>query len=702
MTEKVPNPQTNEAALEELIQTAEIFDPRMVGEKMVRDENGNLTYKKVYAGDYPRSAFKEPMMVIVGANADFKDNTIGLNEQEARLSLQDYQSVCVERNIAYTTKKLISLCAQGQSEEADKIMPGFFEKYQSAVKTGNGGATYFVEGDVYKQMTAEIRQNFTQIHPDFLEITAAKRQGDRQKLNIPEDENIAVSDAAYFYLTTGRYVLPSEENDLLFAQKRQENDWTVQQMRDQEFRDMSENDKDNTRDFDQRIANNEDIKQVTDDLLNTTLPNEASERLASLDNVDNELEAAAKEFIGEAISNTPSDLQQKYGFDITYDPRRGKFFRKQDGQMKTVLLESDYNREVWNDEHLDNMLYKFSDDTEFNDVNINLYDALKDKNSLQFMSYDQDTNSVYINHYNIPEGKRDDCIELVMQQYDVTKELAEKAIDALTSKDINERMMMLEHEISHRDDDKKFGIFQYDIPPEYMAKLNMLTEIKANMVEASYALDMYEATGNAKYFDTLSLRPDDVAELKETLEKNSDMEGRREFVAKFVYDKWLEQNNQEGKVYSEQAYDVASPTTNSYPIWALQDNPQALAQYHERASAMFENVLGFGDVRKIANPDFELNEDLSMRLAFDNIMRNDALRELMTKDAQNAEQYAANIMAYLKKVKEADADGIRSQEEIAQLDAYLQQITQPQTERPADEGPNFAVSAAKRKSRGGR
>lgn len=651
MTEKVPNPQTNEAALEELIQTAEIFDPRMVGEKMVRDENGNLTYKKVYAGDYPRSAFKEPMMVIVGANADFKDNTIGLNEQEARLSLQDYQSVCVERNIAYTTKKLISLCAQGQSEEADKIMPGFFEKYQSAVKTGNGGATYFVEGDVYKQMTAEIRQNFTQIHPDFLEITAAKRQGDRQKLNIPEDENIAVSDAAYFYLTTGRYVLPSEENDLLFAQKRQGNDWTVQQMRDQEFRDMSENDV-------QRDAEN--------------------------------------------TSESTVDLQQKYGFDITYDPRRGKFFRKQDGQMNTVLLESDYNREVWNDEHLDNMLYKFSDDTEFNDVNINLYDALKDKNSLQFMSYDQDTNSVYINHYNIPEGKRDDCIELVMQQYDVTKEQAEKAIDALTSKDINERMMMLEHEISHRDDDKKFGIFQYDIPPEYMAKLNMLTEIKANMVEASYALDMYEATGNAKYFDTLSLRPEDVAELKETLEKNSDMEGRREFVAKFVYDKWLEQNNQEGKVYSEQAYVIASPTTNSYPIWALQDNPQALAQYHERASAMFENVLGFGDVRKIANPDFELNEDLSMRLAFDNIMRNDALRELMTKDAQNAEQYAANIMAYLKKVKEADADGIRSQEEIAQLDAYLQQITQPQTERPADEGPNFAVSAAKRKSREGR
>ena len=41
-------------------------------------------------------------------------------------------------------------------------------------------------------------------------------------------------------------------------------------------------------------------------------------------------------------------------------------------------------------------------------------------------------------------------------------------------------------------------------------------------------------------------------------------------------------------------------------------------------------------------------------------------------------------------------------EEIAQLDAYWQQITQPQTERPADEGPNFAVSAAKRKSRGGR
>lgn len=237
MTERVPNPKTEEEAMAELINTAEKFCPHMVTEQLKRDENGNLSYQKVYIGGYPHSTPKNPYMQIVSANQDFGETTIGSEAKEAQLSLQDYQSVCVEKNVNYSTKKLIWLCAQGKTEEADKILPGFSEKYQSAVSVSNGGATYSVDGDVYQQMKADVRQNFAKIHPNFLETTQAQWEKDRQDLMIPDNENEPVSDAAYYFLAKDKYILPSEENDILFAQTRQQNDEVVQQFQAQKERD---------------------------------------------------------------------------------------------------------------------------------------------------------------------------------------------------------------------------------------------------------------------------------------------------------------------------------------------------------------------------------------------------------------------------------------------------------------------------------
>ena len=304
-------------------------------------------------------------------------------------------------------------------------------------------------------------------------------------------------------------------------------------------------------------------------------------------------------------------------------------------------------------------------------------------------------------HYKMPDDEREACVALLHEKYEFSKEQADKAIAYLTSEDVVERMLQAEHELTHMEDDKKYANRQYDLPPEYLAKLNMLTEIKANMVMAGGALDMYETTGELKYFDNLSLDPEDVKILKNVLQKNPDMPNKREFVAKFVYDGWMNDNNIIGSHYLAQAYAISSPKFNKYPLWALVDNQDAQNKYHERVDAMFENVYGIGDARKIVNPDFELDDELMKYLVRDNPMSNEALRALMTKDAQNAEQYAANIMAYLEKVKAIDADGVRTEEEIAQLDAYVQEMTHPQTERPSNDGPNFAATAA-RKSRGGR
>lgn len=701
MTEKVQNPKTEEEALEELVD--------VVAPMKYRDSDLNKLIKLVV-----RRSIKEQKAKIEGIEHFFivslsDDGKVLIPKQYkytypktqvAQLSLEDYQSACVYRNIKHMRAFLIQCYVAGDTEKADAILPGFSEKYGNKIRYEQGSDKAYCDDETHQQLLADIRENFHYAFPDFLEQTEKQWKNDRKEMMIPDGQYTAISDMAYYTISNTNiyYYMPSEENYKIAAAFRQENDALIQQLQEQRSRDMSENDKDNTRDFAQRIANNEDIKQVTDDLENTTLPNEASERLASLDNVDNELEAAAKEFIDEAISNTPSELQQKYGFDIVYDPEKQEFSLKIDGKSMQIQ-ERDINPEVWNDEHLAEMRKKFSHDVQYQDIELNLLEMLQKDQRLAYMAFHDNTVSIY--HYKMSADELQTCSELMQKKYGLSAELAEKTIANLTSEDINLRMLQTEHELSHRDDSKYFGLDQYDLPPQYMAKLNILTEIKASMVQAGYALDIYEGTGELKYFDTLSLNSEDVQKLKDIIKEQPDMPNRREFVAQFVYDHWLENNNQAFTQYWAQVFRMSSTVSNDYPLFALEDNPQALAKYHERVDAMFENVYGIGDARKIVNPDFKLDEDLKDMLELFNSADNEALRALMTRDAQNAEQYAANIMAYLEKVKAIDADGVRTEEEIAQLDAYVQEMTHPQTERPSDDGPNFAATAA-RKSRGGR
>lgn len=409
----------------------------------------------------------------------------------------------------------------------------------------------------------------------------------------------------------------------------------------------------------------------------------------SADTQSNRFEADDEELFTKREKST---LEQKYGFDIVYDAATQNFTLNSDGNPIT-LKESDLTPEAWNEKYIAAAKAKFGDSVKFETINIDLYKALDNHLKVgERAKYSNEEDTISIYNYYIPEGKRKDCIALYAKQYGLTPERAEEMMDSML--DTASRISDLEHEVSHRDDDKKFDNNRYDIPPEYMAKLDMMTEIKANMVQAGYALDMYKATGDLKLFDSLSINASD---LKAALKNNPNMENKEAFVAQYIYDEWLKNHNKINTHYSQQAFMAATPHRHEYPLWALENNPQALEKYNARVSAMFENIEGLGDVRKIANPNFELNYGLKVQLDSVNIIKeNENLHALMTKDAQNAHQYAANIIAYLKKVKEVDADGVRTSEEIAQLDAYLQQAIQPQAKPEQSGGANFAVMAALR------
>lgn len=235
MSEKVQNPQTREEAKDELISICEQFHPDWLREQVSRDENGDITVKKFFTGD-TRSKTANISMAIVGSHDAFDSEMVYPDNSMAQLSLEDYQSVAVAKNVNYTAKKLISLCAKGQAEEADKIFPGFSEKYGSSISVFNDGSTYAVDGEVFKQLENDIRKNFSTVHPEFLDKTQEQWKVARQEMMLTEAEfdNTSISDSAYYLLVKTHYVYPGADNDKVFAQIRGENDAVVADLQTQQ------------------------------------------------------------------------------------------------------------------------------------------------------------------------------------------------------------------------------------------------------------------------------------------------------------------------------------------------------------------------------------------------------------------------------------------------------------------------------------
>ncbi|MEE6206938.1 MAG: hypothetical protein VZR95_02670 [Alphaproteobacteria bacterium] len=229
MTTKPDNPTTEEEVKAERNKICEDLMPHLLYRDPY-DENRVEYYLNIC------DKIKNPVIKFVPKNDNFDASIVYPDAPIAALSLEDYQSVCVQHNIDYTTSKLISLCAQGKTEEADKIVPGFSEKYQSLIDVKD--TNYNVKGDVYKQMQEDVRQNFAENNPDFLKDTEKQWRQDRaeQMLTDSDVDSIPINDNTYYVVAkkSSTYYRPSEEVNKATAELRQSNDAIVQQMRDNE------------------------------------------------------------------------------------------------------------------------------------------------------------------------------------------------------------------------------------------------------------------------------------------------------------------------------------------------------------------------------------------------------------------------------------------------------------------------------------
>ena len=276
--------------------------------------------------------------------------------------------------------------------------------------------------------------------------------------------------------------------------------------------------------------------------------------------------------------------------------------------------------------------------------------------------YDEYDNTIIIPHYTL-EGK-DELADSIMSICHYSKEQADSLVMAIYNTVNNEesiRHTKLHEKIHH--DDYEAGYFVPNLPLEYIYKLHMLKEIKANMAEGGLSLQDYEKDGKVSHFCWMNHEVDTL-ELQKKLPEVSDAETRKEVVGEYFFNKWLEEYNVENSVYTYQAMDMVwgggIPSQQFFLMEHMDDDNEEFRQeYLRRVDGMFKDVPGLGDMRGVINPDFELNPQLQMQVES---MKDGGLKEL-TKNCSTHEEMYERVGKLLMVVRDSDADGVRTQEE---------------------------------------
>ena len=389
-----------------------------------------------------------------------------------------------------------------------------------------------------------------------------------------------------------------------------------------------------------------------------------------------------------------SPIQQKYGFDVIYDTEENRFLLKQDEECDRGIREEFVDYESWAENLQKQRAERYSHETVIKFEDVDLKEHLE-KGRYIYIARQKTDNSIDVFQYNVKPEDRAECLQLLQEdRYGLSKEEAEKLFAIMTTTDLNEKISLIEHEAGHSRDEVKAKLDQFDLPPYRMAQLEMLTEVHAYMEQAGFALDMYKGTGDLKYFDTINLN---MGELKTKLAENPNMENKEGAVASYVFEEFMKEHNKEGSTYSEQVYSLTKTGAMraDYRIWSYVDNEANTKEYHRRVSNMFDNVGGLGDVRQYINPDFELHKELKDKLMEFGIVNKNFLA-VMAENADKPQEYAQNLMDFLQKVKEIDADGIRTKQETKELDELIQRATTPKTDTVQKEAKEVPVSDKER------
>jgi len=342
------------------------------------------------------------------------------------------------------------------------------------------------------------------------------------------------------------------------------------------------------------------------------------------------------------------------------------YFTIKDGDHVVVITESELKGRKIEKTQQNEHKQKFSHPTEYSTSEVELEDRLSGlvDHDAQYL---EDQNAISINSYTIQN--KDKLVERILQNNNgLSRQDAENLLENVVETVNKNSNFMVEHEKKHRDNDQA-GLALQTLSPEYMAKLNMMDEISANMTQAGLALEQYRKNGDLIGFETLSC---DMGEVKKFLQENPEAgpEECRKVVATTVYNNWLETNNRPGATYSNQAYDgSAADTEGSYHAsLLLTDHPAMEKEYRRRVDVMFQNIPGLGDVRDCINPDFKLNPQLQEKLDRNTASaKQKSFMDKVVEGTKNLRQATRKIKKFFSNFKKADQDQVRTDKEKQKL-----------------------------------
>lgn len=215
------------------------------------------------------------------------------------------------------------------------------------------------------------------------------------------------------------------------------------------------------------------------------------------------------------------------------------------------------------------------------------------------------------------------------------------------------------HELSHRDDFAK-NLFVPDLPNEYMKRLYFLTEIKASLAQAGHAFQKYKRDGKVSHFAVKS--EVDTLVLRKELPNIIGEEQQKYFIVSYVYNQWLKEYNKTGSPYMQKYNEMLSNT--DYPGYGVRatfaPNEESKKEYLHRAKEMFADVPYWGDLSKIIDYNFEIQDNdyrgLKAPILYD-----------LTVGCKNNEEALSKINKFLNFVEKCDKDGKRTDKEQQEI-----------------------------------
>ena len=213
------------------------------------------------------------------------------------------------------------------------------------------------------------------------------------------------------------------------------------------------------------------------------------------------------------------------------------------------------------------------------------------------------------------------------------------------------------HELSHREKKKK-NIFVPDLPNEYMKRLRFLFEIKGCLAQTGLAFQKYKKDGKVSHFAVKS--EVDTLVLRKELPSIIGEEQQKSFIVSYIYSQWLKEYNRKGSPYNEQYNEELGRCLGYGFRAAIAPNDESKKEYLRRAKIMFSDVPYWGDLSKMIDYNFEL-QDKDYRGVKAPILYD------LTVGCKTNKEALAKIKKFLNFVEECDRDGERTDKEQREI-----------------------------------